>query len=106
MWWWAVLKRLCIVSHRRSHYLTLTTNAGHVNIVTVKVWSNYKFFFLKGKKLWTTYLPAPVTTMALLDLPTRGFQAILVALANCEVHVYRDKNVVSTIKTPVKHIRS
>lgn len=57
---------------------------------------------MKGKKLWTTYLPAPVTTMALLDLPTRGFQAILVALANCEVHVYRDKNVVSTIKTQVK----
>uniref|UniRef100_A0A8B9H928 BBSome complex member BBS1 n=1 Tax=Astyanax mexicanus TaxID=7994 RepID=A0A8B9H928_ASTMX len=54
----------------------------------------------KGKKLWTTYLPAPVTTMAVLDLPTRGFQAVLVALASCEVHVYRDKNLVSTIKTP------
>uniref|UniRef100_A0A4W4EXI6 BBSome complex member BBS1 n=1 Tax=Electrophorus electricus TaxID=8005 RepID=A0A4W4EXI6_ELEEL len=54
----------------------------------------------KGKKLWTAYLPAPVTTMAVLDLPTRGFQAVLVALANCEVHVYRDKNLVSTIKTP------
>uniref|UniRef100_A0AAR2L1J0 Bardet-Biedl syndrome 1 N-terminal domain-containing protein n=1 Tax=Pygocentrus nattereri TaxID=42514 RepID=A0AAR2L1J0_PYGNA len=54
----------------------------------------------KGKKLWTTYLPAPVTTMAVLDLPTRGFQAVLVGLANCEVHVYRDKNLISTIKTP------
>uniref|UniRef100_A0A673G7G0 BBSome complex member BBS1 n=1 Tax=Sinocyclocheilus rhinocerous TaxID=307959 RepID=A0A673G7G0_9TELE len=54
----------------------------------------------KGKKLWTAYLPAPVTTMALMDLPTRGFQAVLVGLANCEVHVYRDKNLVSTIKTP------
>uniref|UniRef100_A0A3B4C850 BBSome complex member BBS1 n=1 Tax=Pygocentrus nattereri TaxID=42514 RepID=A0A3B4C850_PYGNA len=53
-----------------------------------------------GKKLWTTYLPAPVTTMAVLDLPTRGFQAVLVGLANCEVHVYRDKNLISTIKTP------
>uniref|UniRef100_A0A8C2I8R6 Bardet-Biedl syndrome 1 n=1 Tax=Cyprinus carpio TaxID=7962 RepID=A0A8C2I8R6_CYPCA len=54
----------------------------------------------KGKKLWTAYLPAPVTTMALMDLPTRGFQAVLVGLANCEVHMYRDKNLVSTIKTP------
>uniref|UniRef100_A0AAY4A2H3 BBSome complex member BBS1 n=1 Tax=Denticeps clupeoides TaxID=299321 RepID=A0AAY4A2H3_9TELE len=39
----------------------------------------------KGKKLWTTYLPAPVTTMGLMDLPCRGFQAVLVALSNCEV---------------------
>uniref|UniRef100_A0A671SEE9 BBSome complex member BBS1 n=1 Tax=Sinocyclocheilus anshuiensis TaxID=1608454 RepID=A0A671SEE9_9TELE len=54
----------------------------------------------KGKKLWTAYLPAPVTTMALMDLPTRGFQAVLVGLANCEVHMYRDKNLISTIKTP------
>ncbi|XP_073790982.1 BBSome complex member BBS1 isoform X1 [Danio rerio] len=54
----------------------------------------------KGKKLWTAYLPAPVTTMALMDLPTRGFQAVLVGLANCEVHMYRDKNLIGTIKTP------
>uniref|UniRef100_A0AAY3ZZZ7 BBSome complex member BBS1 n=1 Tax=Denticeps clupeoides TaxID=299321 RepID=A0AAY3ZZZ7_9TELE len=46
----------------------------------------------KGKKLWTTYLPAPVTTMGLMDLPCRGFQAVLVALSNCEV----------IIKTPVR----
>ena len=59
---------------------------------------------LKGKKLWTVYLPAPVTTMGVMDLPTRGFQAVLVALASCEVHVYRDKNLVSTIKTPVSHL--
>ncbi|KAL0162543.1 hypothetical protein M9458_041939, partial [Cirrhinus mrigala] len=50
--------------------------------------------------MWTAYLPAPVTTMALMDLPTRGFQAVLVGLANCEVHMYRDKNLIGTIKTP------
>lgn len=38
--------------------------------------------------------------MAAMDLPTRGFQAVLVGLANCEVHLYRDKNLLSTIKTP------
>ncbi|XP_017348265.1 Bardet-Biedl syndrome 1 protein isoform X1 [Ictalurus punctatus] len=69
------------------------------NVVVGCAQETMQSFTQKGKKLWTTYLPAPVTTMALLDLPTRGFQAILVALANCEVHVYRDKNVVSTIKT-------
>ncbi|KAM6898209.1 BBSome complex member BBS1 isoform 1-T2 [Lycodopsis pacificus] len=57
-------------------------------------------FTQKGKKLWRAVLPAPITTMAAMDLPTRGFQAVLVGLANCEVHLYRDKNLLSTIKTP------
>ncbi|XP_070707825.1 Bardet-Biedl syndrome 1 protein [Pempheris klunzingeri] len=57
-------------------------------------------FTQKGKKLWKAVLPAPITTMAAMDLPTRGFQAVLVGLANCEVHLYRDKNLLSIIKTP------
>ncbi|KAM4524562.1 BBSome complex member BBS1 [Odontesthes bonariensis] len=57
-------------------------------------------FTQKGKKLWKTGLPAPITTMATMDLPTRGFQAVLVGLANCEVHLYRDKNLLSVIKAP------
>ncbi|XP_071770695.2 BBSome complex member BBS1 [Centroberyx gerrardi] len=57
-------------------------------------------FTQKGKKLWKAILPAPVTTMAAMDLPTRGFQAVLVGLANCEVHLYRDKNLLGVIKTP------
>ncbi|KAM6897060.1 BBSome complex member BBS1 [Xenentodon cancila] len=57
-------------------------------------------FTQKGKKLWKSELPAPITTMAAMELPTRGFQAVLVGLANCEVHLYRDKNLLSTIKTP------
>ncbi|XP_066574893.1 BBSome complex member BBS1 isoform X1 [Amia ocellicauda] len=54
----------------------------------------------KGKKLWTAYLPAAITTMGLMDHHVRGFQAVLVGLANYEVHLYRDKNLISTIKTP------
>lgn len=57
-------------------------------------------FTQKGKKLWRAVLPAPITTMAAMDLPTRGFQAVLVGLANCEVQLFRDKNLLSTIKTP------
>ncbi|XP_078100878.1 LOW QUALITY PROTEIN: BBSome complex member BBS1 [Sander vitreus] len=57
-------------------------------------------FTQKGKKLWKAVLPAPITTMASMDLPTRGFQAVLLGLANCEVQLYRDKNLLSTIKTP------
>ncbi|XP_076024035.1 BBSome complex member BBS1, partial [Genypterus blacodes] len=57
-------------------------------------------FTQKGRKQWKVALPAPITTMAAMDLPSRGFQAVLVGLANCEVHLYRDKNLLSTIKTP------
>ncbi|KAF3703989.1 Bardet-Biedl syndrome 1 protein -like protein [Channa argus] len=57
-------------------------------------------FTQKGKKLWRTVLSAPIITMAAMNLPTRGFQAVLVGLANCEVQLYRDKNLLSTIKTP------
>ncbi|XP_043934152.1 Bardet-Biedl syndrome 1 protein isoform X2 [Protopterus annectens] len=56
-------------------------------------------FTQKGKKLWTSSLPATITTMGLLDHKTRGFQAVLVGLANSEVHMYRDKNLINIIKT-------
>uniref|UniRef100_A0A3Q2PJT5 Bardet-Biedl syndrome 1 n=1 Tax=Fundulus heteroclitus TaxID=8078 RepID=A0A3Q2PJT5_FUNHE len=51
-------------------------------------------------KLWKIILPAPITTMASMDLPNRGLQAILVGLANCQVQLYREKNLLSTIRTP------
>ncbi|KAJ3608312.1 hypothetical protein NHX12_025361 [Muraenolepis orangiensis] len=57
-------------------------------------------FTQKGKKLWTAHLPAPITTMASMDLPARGFQAVLVGLANREVHLYGDKYPLGIIKTP------
>nr|XP_006129762.1 Bardet-Biedl syndrome 1 protein isoform X1 [Pelodiscus sinensis] len=53
----------------------------------------------KGKKLWTIYLPAPLMTMSLLDQKSRGFQAVMLSLANQEVHMYRDKNLVDIIHT-------
>ncbi|XP_067831667.1 Bardet-Biedl syndrome 1 protein isoform X2 [Heptranchias perlo] len=53
----------------------------------------------KGKKLWTVYLPAPIMTMGLMDHKCKGFQAVLVALANSEVHMYRDKNLVNITRT-------
>ncbi|XP_034049939.1 Bardet-Biedl syndrome 1 protein [Thalassophryne amazonica] len=57
-------------------------------------------FTQKGKKLWKSSLPAPITTMAAMNLPTRGFQGVLVSLANSEVHLYREKNLLSIIRTP------
>ncbi|CAN0407445.1 BBSome complex member BBS1 isoform X1 [Lampetra fluviatilis] len=53
----------------------------------------------KGKRLWTVNLPAAITTMQLMDHKGRGFKAVLVAMVNSEVHIYRDKYLVNIIKT-------
>ena len=36
--------------------------------------------------------------MGLMDHKMKGFKAVMVALANCEVHIYRDKYLVNIIK--------
>ncbi|KAM5138045.1 BBSome complex member BBS1 [Mantella aurantiaca] len=54
----------------------------------------------KGKRLWTVTLPASIMTMSLLEQKSRSIQAVLVGLKNLEVHLYRDKNLLSVISTP------
>ncbi|KAM3824500.1 BBSome complex member BBS1 isoform 1-T1 [Vipera latastei] len=54
----------------------------------------------KGKKLWAVTLPATPITLGLMDEKLQSFQAVLVALSNREVHVYRDKNLVNVIQVP------
>ncbi|XP_061886580.1 Bardet-Biedl syndrome 1 protein homolog isoform X2 [Entelurus aequoreus] len=70
------------------------------NVVVGTADHSLQGFTQKGKKLWKVVLPAAISTMAAMDLPTRGFQAVLVGLTNCEVRLYRDKNLLSTIRTP------
>nr|XP_008177855.1 Bardet-Biedl syndrome 1 protein isoform X3 [Chrysemys picta bellii] len=71
----------------------------HKNIVVGCSDETLQGYTQKGKKLWTVYLPAPLMTMSLLDQKSRGFQAVMVGLANQEVHMYRDKNLVDIIRT-------
>ena len=52
----------------------------------------------QGKKLWQTKLPAAVTTLEVLDNTQKGYKAIMVALANSELHIYRDKYLVDVVK--------
>lgn len=47
--------------------------------------------------MWNLTLPADLTTVELMVHQRRGFKAILVALTNCEVHIYKDKNLVNII---------
>ncbi|KAK3092485.1 hypothetical protein FSP39_003456 [Pinctada imbricata] len=53
----------------------------------------------KGKKLWTVKLPASMTTMEIIDYKPKGFKAVIVALSNCNVHIYKEKYLVNIIKT-------
>ncbi|KAL3873186.1 hypothetical protein ACJMK2_036333 [Sinanodonta woodiana] len=56
-------------------------------------------FTSKGKKLWTVQVPASITTIEVLDYKNKGLKAVLVALSNCEVHIYKEKYLVDIIKT-------
>ncbi|XP_032660183.1 BBSome complex member BBS1 isoform X2 [Chelonoidis abingdonii] len=71
----------------------------HKNIVAGCSDETLQGYTQKGKKLWTVYLPAPLMTMSLLDQKSRGFQAVMVGLANQVVHMYQDKNLVDVIRT-------
>ncbi|XP_021370593.1 Bardet-Biedl syndrome 1 protein-like [Mizuhopecten yessoensis] len=53
----------------------------------------------KGKKLWTVKMPAAITTMETMDYKSRGFKAVIVALNNCKVHIYKEKYLVNVIST-------
>ncbi|XP_071390651.1 BBSome complex member BBS1-like, partial [Centroberyx affinis] len=101
----SVILLLCRESAKPKYCIELSSHpVGLVrmgkNVVVGCADESLQGFTQKGKKLWKAILPAPITTMAAMDLPTRGFQAVLVGLANCEVHLYRDKNLLSVIKTP------
>ncbi|PAA49857.1 hypothetical protein BOX15_Mlig015041g1, partial [Macrostomum lignano] len=53
----------------------------------------------KGKELWRAALPAGVTALAPLSLPSKGFNAALVAMDNNTVCVYKDKLEVDRLVT-------
>ncbi|OBS82508.1 hypothetical protein A6R68_23515 [Neotoma lepida] len=56
-------------------------------------------FTHKGKKLWTVQMPAAILTMNLLEQRSRSLQAVMVALANGEVRIYRDKALLNDAVT-------
>ncbi|XP_061058078.1 Bardet-Biedl syndrome 1 protein isoform X2 [Eubalaena glacialis] len=57
-------------------------------------------FTHKGKRLWTVQMPAAILTMNLLEQRSRGLQAVMAGLANGEVRIYRDKALLSVVRTP------
>lgn len=64
----------------------------------ISLFSNRSIFSIQGKRYWKHLLPAPITAMCQIDYRPKGFQAIAVALANNEVHLYKDKFLVDVIQ--------
>ncbi|XP_014667462.1 PREDICTED: Bardet-Biedl syndrome 1 protein-like [Priapulus caudatus] len=69
------------------------------NVVVGCMDQTLRCYTTKGKKLWTVQTPAPITTIELMDHQRHGFKAVLVALTNCQVHLYKDKYLVNVITT-------
>ena len=57
-------------------------------------------FHLKGRKLFTIFLPAHVTNIEpMVLLYSRKFKALIVALETGEIRIYKDKNVINVIQS-------
>lgn len=48
-------------------------------------------------------LPDDITAMERMDYKMRSFKAVIIALANNEVRVYKDKFIVNTFKVDVSY---
>jgi len=68
-------------------------------IVVACVDQTLQGYSTKGRALWSVSLPAKVLSMAPMDYSQRGYQAILLGLANSELHIYCEKFLVHVIKT-------
>lgn len=55
-------------------------------------------FHMKGRKLYTHYMPFPIVCMTILKLTrTRVFKGLLVGLSNGDIRLYKDKVLLNTI---------
>jgi Bardet-Biedl syndrome 1 protein len=53
----------------------------------------------KGKKQWRMEMPGDMLTLASMEIKIKGIQAVIVALSNNEVHIYKDKFIISKFVT-------
>uniref|UniRef100_A0A5S6QZC8 BBS1 domain-containing protein n=1 Tax=Trichuris muris TaxID=70415 RepID=A0A5S6QZC8_TRIMR len=55
------------------------------------------FYTTRGKKIWSKQLPSSIIAMSAMNYPQKNFQAVLVSLANCSIHVYKDDGLCNII---------
>ena len=56
-------------------------------------------FSTKRKKLWRLEMPGDILAMSEMNYKSKGIQAVIVSLSNNEVHIYRDKYIISKFVT-------
>lgn len=69
------------------------------NIIVGCMDKNIYCYTTKGKKLWKLEMPAYILAFGGLELKSKGVQGYIVSLSNNEVHIYRDKFIVSRFIT-------
>ncbi len=64
-------------------------------------------FSTKGRRLWKLEMPSFIITMSAMEIKSKGIQAAIVSLNNKEVHIYRDKYLISklVVEDPVVGIK-
>lgn len=55
-------------------------------------------FHIKGKKLYSLFLPAPAVCIEQLELQKRAARALLLGLANGELRCYQEKHLIATLQ--------
>uniref|UniRef100_H2Y718 Bardet-Biedl syndrome 1 N-terminal domain-containing protein n=1 Tax=Ciona savignyi TaxID=51511 RepID=H2Y718_CIOSA len=70
----------------------------HKHLVVACMDKTISCYTTKGKKLWTIQLPVNILCTSVMDLKAKGFKVLLVGLENNEVRIYREKNLVDTLK--------
>jgi len=70
----------------------------HKHLIVAQMDRSLSCYSTKGKLLWNLELPSNIMCTALMDHKVKGFKAVLVGLENGEVHIYKEKNLVDTVK--------
>jgi Bardet-Biedl syndrome 1 protein len=60
---------------------------------------NLYCYTTKGKKLWKLEMSGDILAFGGMEIKSKGIQAVVVSLSNNEVHIYRDKYIISKFKT-------
>lgn len=69
------------------------------NVIVGCMDRNLYCYTTKGKKLWKLDMPGDILSISGLDLKSKGIQGVIVSLSNNEVHIYRDKYIISKFVT-------
>jgi Bardet-Biedl syndrome 1 protein len=69
------------------------------NIIIGCMDNNLNCYTTKGKKLWKLEMESNILAMGSMELKDKGIQAVIVSLNNNQVHIYRDKYIITKFKT-------